>query len=521
MILKLMAAHPLPKLRAFVVRQPIGVTSVPLLEAALQSVLRNSPLLHTLDLTGAGAACGTTDFMAKLRGLLRATSTRLATLRMPQPATPGQVFVPAFADTVCLYFPDGLDVDSTGATAQMLRQMLDSLPDRGSAAGNGADDRLPPPFSLHVKATQVEQHPAALVLLPLLVAANSDKVRLQGLHLQLGPATLTPPASTQLCSLVSNKGPALRQLTLRKAVHSAAAVSGELAQALLNCPQLSSLQLVWGEVVQLPAEQSSQLCSSIEGMTGLQELRLQGLALEASLRPSHRRLPDALMGKPQLHTLHLEHLTYSDGMSRNKLSHVLGALPQLTDLSLAWCQIGKQAVWKWEHCALPPALCRLDLSGNLLTASHPLLAALGGTTALTHLYLDCNALLMEEAAGGGRGASEAQVQRLGAALMAMQQLAELSLSLLFLSDPSQMQLFGMLLACSLPHLHKLRVLKLSSDHLDDTVLQGVLLPLLCNARMLPQLESLDLTANHFSPAGLRSLHSVGALSFRQRLHVDV
>ena len=69
-ILKLIAAHPLPKLRAFIVRQPIGVTSVPLLEAALQSVLRNSPLLHTLDLTGAGAACGKTDFMANLRALL-------------------------------------------------------------------------------------------------------------------------------------------------------------------------------------------------------------------------------------------------------------------------------------------------------------------------------------------------------------------------------------------------------------------------------------------------------------------
>ena len=95
--------------------------------------------------------------------------------------------------------------------------------------------------------------------------------------------------------------------------------------------------------------------------------------------------------------------------------------------------------------------------------------------------------------------------------MAMQQLADLSLSLLFLSNPSQMQLFGMLLACSLPHLHQLRVLKLSSDHLDDTVLQGVLLPLLCSAYMLPQLESLDLTGNHFSPAGLRNLHSVGAL----------
>ena len=116
------------------------------------------------------------------------------------------------------------------------------------------------------------------------------------------------------------------------------------------------------------------------------------------------------MGKPQLHTLHLEHLSHSDGMSRNKLSHILGALPQLTDLSLAWCRIGEQAVWKWEHCALPSTLCRLDLRGNLLTASHSLLAALGDTTALTHLYLDCNALLMEEAADGGGGATEAQVQ---------------------------------------------------------------------------------------------------------------
>lgn len=98
---------------------------------------------------------------------------------------------------------------------------------------------------------------------------SSDKARLQGLHLQLGPATLAPPTSAQLCSLVSAQGLALRQLTLREAVHDATAVSGELAQALLSCPQLSSLQLICAEVVQLPAEQSSQLCSSIEGMTGL------------------------------------------------------------------------------------------------------------------------------------------------------------------------------------------------------------------------------------------------------------
>ena len=549
-VLQLMSMGTMPLMRRFVVARPLPAQLRPLLEQVLRLAVLYSPDLDVLYLTGAGPAAISSNFGSVLTQLLLAKKRPLSLVCMHTPAPSAlsaapvqggpqphhtRPQAPLYVKEVRFTLHAGFSGGDAAMALALLQSELDA-PGGGYEGSSNAPYRTtaPCPLDLHINVTVTGAHDDTATVLVLQLAklalTNRNGLPIHSLHLHLlGPYMLPPEASQQLCNLLWLHGHTLQRLTLHHAVHSSEACMYHLATALYRCPQLTSLQLSWSSDVRLPVEPALHLCRSIKGMWQLQWLVLKHLVMETSAWLCNTcHLGGALTNKPRLHTLHLQHVCHvaiaqPDGthavpppppyLGIDQLLRSIAGLPQLTDLSLAHCDTGVCPISDeaaYRSYRLPRTLRRLDLSGNLLTVGHPLLAALRNAPALKTLTLDCTPARIdfEHSLGPAPLDLALPVKELKAALSPRTSLTTLSLTGL-VGQCTHLQLAWLLLHV-LPCLPNLRTLRLPSNGLNDHLLL-LLLHVLRDTAVLPRLRHLDLSCNCFSEEARRSVPALWGL----------